>query len=81
MHDVATRAASYGMSGVIADGTDVLDVFSKVSAAVAGARTGKGPTLVECKTYRYRGHWEGDPQSYRALAEIEDGRKKIASFL
>jgi 2-oxoisovalerate dehydrogenase E1 component len=64
------------MPGVIADGTDVLDVFSKVSTAVAGARAGRGPTLVECKTYRYRGHWEGDPQPYRSQAEIEDWKKR-----
>jgi 2-oxoisovalerate dehydrogenase E1 component len=76
VHDVAARAASYGMPGVIADGMDVLDVFSKVSAAVAGARAGAGPTLVECKTYRYRGHWEGDPQPYRTQAEIEGWKKR-----
>jgi len=76
VRDVAARAASYGMPGVIADGTDVLDVFDKVRAAVAGARAGKGPTLVECKTYRYRGHWEGDPQPYRTQSEIEDWKKR-----
>jgi 2-oxoisovalerate dehydrogenase E1 component len=69
--DVASRAAAYGIPAVVADGTDVLDVYAKVSAAVAAARAGQGPTLVECKTYRFRGHWEGDPQPYRTKEEIE----------
>jgi len=76
VRDVAARAASYGMPGTIADGTDVLDVFSNVSVAVARARTGSGPSLVECKTYRYRGHWEGDPQPYRTRGEIEEWKKR-----
>ncbi len=76
VRDVADRAASYGMPGVVADGLDVFDVFSRVSAAVEDARSGKGPALVECKTYRYRGHWEGDPQPYRTAAEIDAWKKK-----
>jgi 2-oxoisovalerate dehydrogenase E1 component len=76
IRDIAVRADSYGMPGVVADGLDVLEVFSRVSAAVADARAGKGPTLVECKTYRYRGHWEGDPQTYRTAAQIEEWKKR-----
>lgn len=82
IRDIASRAAGYGMPGVVADGYDVLDVYAKVGKAVAAAREGKGPALVECKTYRYRGHWEGDPQPYRTQAEIEGWRSKdcIAAF-
>jgi TPP-dependent pyruvate/acetoin dehydrogenase alpha subunit len=69
--DVATRAAAYAMPGVVADGNDVLDVRAKVAEAVARARAGEGPTLVECKTYRHRGHYEGDMCSYRPEGELE----------
>ena len=82
IRDIPGRAASYGMPGVVADGMDVLDVFAAVGDAVAAARLGKGPSLVECKTYRYRGHWEGDPQPYRTEEEIGSWKKKdcIASY-
>ncbi len=82
IRDIAGRAASYGMPGVVADGMDVLDVFAAVGDAVAAARLGKGSSLVECKTYRYRGHWEGDPQPYRTEEEIGSWKKKdcIASY-
>ncbi|MBX5469554.1 MAG: thiamine pyrophosphate-dependent dehydrogenase E1 component subunit alpha [Thermoleophilaceae bacterium] len=69
--DVADRAAAYAMPGVIADGNDVLDVREKVAQAVARARAGEGPTLVECKTYRHRGHYEGDMCAYRPEGELE----------
>ena len=71
IRDVAVRAKAYEMPGIIADGTDVLDVYTKVSDAVRDARDGRGPSLVECKTYRYRGHWEGDPKPNRAEGEID----------
>ena len=82
VRDIAERAKAYAMSGTTADGTDVLDVHAKVAAAVSAARAGAGPALVECKTYRYRGHWEGDPQPYRTKAEIDEWKKKdcITSF-
>ena len=63
--DVAGRAAAYGIPGVIADGADVLDVYEAAGAAVARARAGEGPTLLEVKTYRFMGHFEGDPDRYR----------------
>jgi pyruvate/2-oxoglutarate/acetoin dehydrogenase E1 component/TPP-dependent pyruvate/acetoin dehydrogenase alpha subunit len=80
--DIVARAAAYGMTGSVADGMDVLDVHSKVGAAAADARAGRGPSLVECKTYRYRGHWEGDPQPYRTQEEIAQWKKRdcISSF-
>jgi acetoin:2,6-dichlorophenolindophenol oxidoreductase subunit alpha len=63
--DVAARAAGYGIPGVVADGGDVLEVYAAARAAVDRARAGAGPTLLEVKTYRFRGHFEGDPERYR----------------
>ena len=75
--DVAIRAASYGMPGVIADGNDVLDVYEKVGNAVERARAGEGPTLVECKTYKYGGHHVGDPGTiYRTKEEVLAWKEK-----
>jgi len=68
---VAARAAAYGIPGVSVDGNDIVEVRGAVGAAVQRARKGEGPSLVENKTYRYRGHFEGDPQRYRSQEEIE----------
>lgn len=70
--DIADRAAAYGMPGVCVDGMDVEAVHDAAARAVARARGGGGPTLVECKTYRYRGHSRGDPGNYRDAAELRD---------
>lgn len=78
INDVVDRAKAYHMPAAIADGMDVLAVYSKVREAVERARKGEGPTLVECKTYRYRGHWEGDPEVYRTKEEIKEWKKKDA---
>ncbi len=72
---VAERAKAYGMPGVSVDGNDLLAVRGAVEEAVARARKGKGPSLVENQTYRYRGHFEGDPQKYRSGEEIESYRE------
>ncbi len=69
VEDIATRCTAYGMDGVIVDGQRVLDVKATVEAAVQRAREGKGPTLVEAKTYRYRGHSRSDPRKYRTKEE------------
>lgn len=70
--NVAERAASYGMPGVTVDGNDVVAVHSAIETAIARARTGDGPSLVECKTYRWRGHSERDvKQVYRTKEEVE----------
>jgi len=71
---VAERACAYGIRGFVTDGSDVLEVRHVVGEAVARARKGEGPTIVENKTYRYRGHFEGDPQKYRNTQEIEEYR-------
>jgi len=67
--DVASRAAAYNIPGEVVDGMDVLAVRGAVSKAVARARSGEGPTLVEAKTYRYFGHSHSDPRAYRTREE------------
>ncbi|MEW5912606.1 MAG: thiamine pyrophosphate-dependent dehydrogenase E1 component subunit alpha [Thermodesulfobacteriota bacterium] len=74
--DLALRAAGYGMPGVTVDGNDVLAVREAADQAVARARAGQGPTFLENKTYRIRGHFEGDPQKYREEAEVQAWRDK-----
>jgi len=80
--DLALRAEGYGFPGVIVDGQDVLAVYEAVREAAGRARAGGGPTFVEAKTYRYRGHYEGDPQVYRPPGEMEDwqARDPISTF-
>ena len=67
--DVASRAAAYNIPGVVVDGMDALDVRGAVANAVARARSGAGPTLIEAKTYRYFGHSHSDPRAYRTKEE------------
>ena len=67
--DIASRATGYGIPGVVADGADVLSVYAAAHDAVERARAGEGPTLLEVKTYRFMGHFEGDPERYRDDAE------------
>jgi pyruvate dehydrogenase E1 component alpha subunit len=67
--DIAVRAASYDIEGVTVDSRDALAVYEAARAAVARARAGEGPTLLEARTYRIRGHFEGDPELYRDDAE------------
>src|SRR6266478_6043721 len=70
--DVAARAAGYGIPGVVVDGNDIVAVHQAANRAVERARAGEGPTLIECKTYRWRAHTEraGQPDP-RDPAEIE----------
>lgn len=74
--DLAIRADSYGFPGVIVDGNDILAVYEAVRAAKERALHGDGPTFIEAKTYRYRGHYEGDPQVYRTQEELQEWQKK-----
>lgn len=74
--NIADRATAYGIPGVVVDGNDVTAVYETVGEAVARARKGEGPTLIECKTYRHRAHFEGDPDVYRPKEEIENWVKK-----
>jgi pyruvate dehydrogenase E1 component alpha subunit len=74
--NVADRAAAYDMPGVTIDGNDVIAVYEAASEAVKRAREGLGPSLIECKTYRHRGHFEGDPCVYRKKEEVEEWMEK-----
>jgi acetoin:2,6-dichlorophenolindophenol oxidoreductase subunit alpha len=74
--DVADRASAYDMPGVVLDGNDVVAVYEAAQEAVKRARTGEGPSLIECKTYRMRGHFEGDPCTYRNDEEVQEWKKK-----
>jgi TPP-dependent pyruvate/acetoin dehydrogenase alpha subunit len=80
--DVYRKAEAYGMRGVVVDGNDLLAVYAAACEAVSQARAGQGPTLIECKTYRWHGHFEGDPQRYRDPAEVEEwrGRDPLVQF-
>jgi TPP-dependent pyruvate/acetoin dehydrogenase alpha subunit len=75
--DVAGRAVGYGIPGVVVDGNDAFAVYQAANTAVARARAGDGPTLIECKTYRWRGHTEraGQPDP-RERAEVEAWQRK-----
>jgi len=77
--DFARRADGFGIPGFVADGQDVIDVFDKVMTAVEHARSGKGPSIVECKTFRAYGHGDHDDDRadrYRPAEEVEEGRKR-----
>ena len=79
IENVADRACGYGIPGVIVDGMDVIAVYKAAQQAVKRAREGKGPTLLECKTYRFRGHFEGDPKrggTYRSENEMKKWEEK-----
>ena len=80
--DIAVRATSYGMPGTIVDGQDVDKVAEAMSEAVARARRGEGPSLIEMKTYRYSGHSRSDPATYRPAGELDAWLKRdpIAIF-
>lgn len=69
-HDLARRAVGYGIPGYTIDGNDVEVVYETVRKAVQDARSGKGPSIVECKTYRHHGHNGSDPGTYRPAGEL-----------
>jgi pyruvate dehydrogenase E1 component alpha subunit len=71
VENIAERARSYAMRADIADGMDFFDVYAKAGEAIERARRGEGPTLLECKTYRFKGHYVGDPLRYRGKEEAE----------
>ncbi len=79
--DIAVRAKGYGIPGEIVDGNHVLDVYNHTVRAVARARAGEGPTLLECKTYRWEGHVAGEQAfigagAYRTEAEIAEWKTR-----
>ncbi|HHE04971.1 MAG TPA: pyruvate dehydrogenase (acetyl-transferring) E1 component subunit alpha [candidate division WOR-3 bacterium] len=74
--DIAIRAKAYNIPGVAVDGNDVLEVYRVTKEAVERARKGEGPTLIECKTYRWKGHHVGDPgRVYRSEKEFEEWKE------
>ncbi len=74
--DISDRAASYGIPGVTVDGNDVIAVYETAAEAVKRARNGDGPSLIECKTWRWRGHFEGDPSVYKDPQDQQDWMEK-----
>jgi pyruvate dehydrogenase E1 component alpha subunit len=68
--DIADRAAGYAMPGHVVDGNDVIAVLDVFSQSLERARKGEGPSLIEAKTYRWKGHWTGDPEVYRTREEV-----------
>jgi len=79
--NIADRAVAYGIPGVVVDGNDVLTVYEATREAVARARRGEGSTLLECKTYRLKGHSRFDPAAYRPKEEVDEWLKKDAIAL
>jgi len=72
LENISKRAESYGMVGVTVDGNDVLKVREEAEKAISRARKGEGPTLLECKTHRWFGHYAGDAQKYRPAEEVRE---------
>ncbi len=85
--DISNMAPAYGIPGVQVDGMDVLAMYEAAGESIARARRGEGPTLLECKTYRFHGHNYGDPQQYRTREEIaayadnQDAIKRLGAHL
>ena len=73
---ISDRAAAYGMAGVTVDGNDVDAVYQATLTAVQRARSGSGPTLIECETYRWKGHSKSDKNLYRSKEEIDEWKAK-----
>jgi len=77
IENISDRAISYGFPGVTVDGNDVEEVYEAVKVAVERARKGDGPTLIECKSYRWTGHSVGDPgTAYRTREEVTENKVK-----
>ena len=80
--DIAARAAAYGMAGAVVDGQDLMEVRRTAGEMIEHARNGDGPALIECKTYRYRGHSRFEKPNYRTEEELKawQQRDPIALF-
>ncbi len=78
VEDISARSTGYGIPGLSVDGNDVMAVYEAVTETAKSIRAGKGPALLELKTTRYRGHFEGDPQAYRTGEELEGLKKRDA---
>lgn len=83
VEDIADRAFGYGMPGVVVNGNDVFAVYEAAAELIDEVRKGNGPALLECKTYRIKGHYVGDPERYRTKEEVEEvlrNNDPIANF-
>lgn len=76
IENIAQRAEAYGIPGRVVEGNDVFDVMSIVQEAVDFARNGGGPTIIEAKTYRWKGHSKSDAKKYRTREEEKEWREK-----
>ncbi|MRH41523.1 pyruvate dehydrogenase [Aquibacillus halophilus] len=76
VENIADRAAAYGIPGKVVDGNDIIDVMNEVNEAVERARNGKGPSIIEAKTYRWKGHSKSDAKKYRTREEEKEWREK-----
>ena len=76
VEDIADRGVGYAIPGLAIDGNDVIAVYEACKEAVDRARAGMGPTLIECKTYRWRTHFEGEPDTYRPPEEVDAWLKR-----
>lgn len=77
VNDLADRAIGYGIAGESVDGNDVLEIYETAKKAIDRARKGKGPTLMNCRTYRVLGHYVGDPgTAYRKDGEVEEAKRR-----
>ena len=83
LENLADRGLGYGIPGVTVDGNDVVAVYEAAEEAVKRARSGGGPTLIECVTYRWKGHSRSDKNLYRTKEEIDEwkGKEPIAKFM
>jgi pyruvate dehydrogenase E1 component alpha subunit len=75
-HPAAGRAPAYGLDSIIVDGQDADEVYRSALAAFDKARAGGGPSLIECKTYRYSGHSRADPAKYRPEGELDKWKQR-----
>ena len=76
VENISDRAAGYGIPGETVDGNDVVAVYEAFARAKERALKSEGPSILECKTYRWRGHWTGDPEPYRTREEVEEWKEK-----
>ena len=76
VENISERAKGYDMPGETVDGNDVEAIDAAFERALKRAKAGEGPSLIECKTYRWMGHWTGDPQTYRTREEVETWKQK-----
>jgi len=72
IEDIAARSTGYGIPGLVVDGNDVMAVYEAITETAKSIREGKGPALLELKTRRFKGHFEGDPQSYKTPEEVAE---------